>query len=159
VSTKVTGDIAIGDPITAGSTAGVGIKATKAGYIIGKAAASHTGGGTDRILVSVLPGWYDPQALATTTANSFTISGNNILDNNGDVVSRIGGYEGLYARDATISATLKLGQDLITDLTGKKVREQTGNQTLIDVSQLRPGMYLLQITSKDKKSVIKFIKQ
>ena len=127
VSTKVTGDIAIGDAITAGSTAGVGVKATKAGYIIGKAAAAHSGGGTDRILVSVMPGWYDPQALATTTANSFTISGNNILDGNGDVVSRIGAFEGIYTRDATISATLKLASDLFTDLTGNGLTNNSGS--------------------------------
>ncbi len=115
VSTKVTGDIAIGDPITAGSTAGVGVKATKAGYIIGKAAAAHSGSGTDRVLVSVLPGWYDPQALATTTAGSFTISGNDILDSNGDVVTRIGAFEGIYTRDATISGTVNLPNGVITN--------------------------------------------
>jgi hypothetical protein len=43
-------------------------------------------------------------------------------------------------------------------LSGKKIREQTGNQTLIDVSQLPPGMYLLQIASEGEKSVTKFIK-
>jgi alpha-tubulin suppressor-like RCC1 family protein len=48
---------------------------------------------------------------------------------------------------------------VITDLTGKKVREQTGNQSMIDVSQLPTGMYLLQIISEGKKSVTKFIKQ
>lgn len=48
---------------------------------------------------------------------------------------------------------------IITDLTGKKVREQTSNLTLIDVSQLPSGMYLLQIASEGKKSVSKFIKQ
>jgi hypothetical protein len=47
---------------------------------------------------------------------------------------------------------------IITDLSGKKIREQTGNQTLIDVSQLPPGMYLLQIASEGEKSVTKFIK-
>jgi len=46
----------------------------------------------------------------------------------------------------------------ITDLTGKKVKEQTSNLTLIDVSQLPQGMYLLQMTSEGKKSVTKFIK-
>jgi alpha-tubulin suppressor-like RCC1 family protein len=48
---------------------------------------------------------------------------------------------------------------IITDLTGKKISEQTGNQTQVDVSQLPPGMYLMQITSEGKKSVTKFIKQ
>lgn len=48
---------------------------------------------------------------------------------------------------------------IITDLTGKKVREQTSKLTLLDVSQLPSGMYLLQITSEGKTSVTKFIKQ
>jgi len=48
---------------------------------------------------------------------------------------------------------------VITDLTGKKVIEQTNNLTRIDVSHLPKGMYLLQITSEGKKSISKFIKQ
>jgi hypothetical protein len=71
VNTKVTGTIAVGDPITAGSTAGVGVKATSAGYIIGKAAATHAGATTDRILINILPGWYDPNVLATATDVNF----------------------------------------------------------------------------------------
>ncbi len=71
VNTKVTGVVDIGDPITIGSTAGVGVRATTAGFIIGKAAASHTGGTTDRILVNVMPGWYDPNTLATATDVNF----------------------------------------------------------------------------------------
>ena len=72
VDTFMTGDVAIGDPITVSSTAGVGQKATSAGYIIGKAAEAHsTGDGTTRVLVSVMPGWYDPSVLATATDVNF----------------------------------------------------------------------------------------
>lgn len=131
VNTKVTGTVAIGDPITVGSTAGVGVKATTAGFILGKAAASHSGGTTDRILVSVMPGWYDPQALATTTANSFTISGSgDILDSTGNVVSRIGAFQGIYSRDATISSTLKLGTNLFTNLAGNGLTDSSGALTV-----------------------------
>ncbi len=71
VNTFVTGTVAIGDPITISSTAGVGEKATTAGYIIGKAAEAHSGVGPDRVKVSVLPGWYDPSVLATATDVNF----------------------------------------------------------------------------------------
>lgn len=48
---------------------------------------------------------------------------------------------------------------IITDLAGKKVMEQSFNLKVIDVSKLLPGMYLLQMASSNKISVIKFIKQ
>ncbi|MDO9257916.1 MAG: T9SS type A sorting domain-containing protein [Bacteroidales bacterium] len=47
---------------------------------------------------------------------------------------------------------------VITDLSGQKFSEQTSNFTLIEVSQLPAGMYLLQITSEGRKTVSKFIK-
>jgi len=54
---------------------------------------------------------------------------------------------------------VSLEKVVITNLTGKKVREQISKLSMIDVSQLPPGMYLLRMTSREKDSVIKFIKQ
>jgi alpha-tubulin suppressor-like RCC1 family protein len=47
----------------------------------------------------------------------------------------------------------------ITDLAAKKVMEQNGSLTNLNVSQLQAGMYLLQIVSQGKTSVTKFIKR
>lgn len=47
----------------------------------------------------------------------------------------------------------------ITDLSGKKIMEQNGTTNQINVSKLSEGMYLLQITSEEKNSTTKFIKQ
>ena len=46
----------------------------------------------------------------------------------------------------------------ITDLTGKKVLEQNNNSNSINVEKLQNGMYLLQISTTEENSVIKFIK-
>ncbi|HOZ75929.1 MAG TPA: T9SS type A sorting domain-containing protein [Flavobacterium sp.] len=46
----------------------------------------------------------------------------------------------------------------IIDATGKKILEQTGDLDQISVSNIQPGMYLLQITSDSKTYVHKFIK-
>jgi alpha-tubulin suppressor-like RCC1 family protein len=48
---------------------------------------------------------------------------------------------------------------IITDLTGKKVLEQKGNNKQINVQQLQQGMYLLQAFSEEKSFQSKFIKQ
>jgi alpha-tubulin suppressor-like RCC1 family protein len=47
----------------------------------------------------------------------------------------------------------------ISDLTGKKVYEQKGSSTTINVKHLQNGLYLLQTNSEGKNSVTKFIKQ
>lgn len=48
---------------------------------------------------------------------------------------------------------------VITDLAGKKVLEQKGNNKQMNVQQLQQGMYLLQVFSEGKSSQTKFIKQ
>jgi len=120
VNTKVStenGNIAIGDPIAASSVAGVGMKQTKAGPTIGKALAPYSSVGVSRIAVQVIPGWYDPDALLTSPA--FTVAGSgDILDQFNALVTRVGGFEGLFSRDATVSSTLKLRDDLLSDITG-----------------------------------------
>ncbi|MBI2049296.1 MerR family DNA-binding transcriptional regulator [Candidatus Roizmanbacteria bacterium] len=45
------GEIKIGDPITASSVPGIGMKATKAGYVVGRALNSYSGTGIGKILV------------------------------------------------------------------------------------------------------------
>jgi alpha-tubulin suppressor-like RCC1 family protein len=57
------------------------------------------------------------------------------------------------------SSDIPFEKVIITDLTGKTVKEQSLSLTLVNVAQLKPGMYLLQIVSEGEKSVSKFIKQ
>lgn len=47
---------------------------------------------------------------------------------------------------------------IITDLTGMKIREQNDNTNVINVSQLKQGIYLVQIHSNKNMSVNKIIK-
>ena len=61
VLTKVNtenGDIVAGDYITASSTPGVGMKATSAGEVIGRAMQSYSGSGVGQVLVFVNPFYY-----------------------------------------------------------------------------------------------------
>jgi alpha-tubulin suppressor-like RCC1 family protein len=48
---------------------------------------------------------------------------------------------------------------VITELTGKKILEQKGNNKQLNVQQLQQGIYLLQVFSEGKSSQSKFIKQ
>ena len=107
VNTKVSnenGDIAIGDPIAASSVAGVGMKQTKAGPTIGKALAAKTGATLERIAVQVVPGWFDPDPLLT--AGNFNISGSDVLDINSAVVTRVGGFQDIFAGGLTLATGL-----------------------------------------------------
>ncbi|HET7099390.1 MAG TPA: hypothetical protein VFI61_04110 [Patescibacteria group bacterium] len=109
VNTKVStenGNISIGDPIAASSVAGVGMKQTKAGPTIGKALAEYSSIGVSRIAVQVVPGWYDPDPLLTPS--SFTISGTNVLDQNSDVVTRVGGFQNIFAGTISIANGLTM---------------------------------------------------
>ncbi|MEZ4740836.1 MAG: T9SS type A sorting domain-containing protein [Bdellovibrionota bacterium] len=47
---------------------------------------------------------------------------------------------------------------IITDLTGMKIREQNDNTNVINVSQLKQGIYLVQILSNKNMSLNKIIK-
>ena len=48
---------------------------------------------------------------------------------------------------------------VITDLTGKNVLEQKGNNKQMNIQQLQQGMYLLKVFSGGKSSQSKFMKQ
>ncbi|OGH16333.1 MAG: hypothetical protein A2869_04810, partial [Candidatus Levybacteria bacterium RIFCSPHIGHO2_01_FULL_40_58] len=54
------GPIKVGDSITSSSTPGVGMKATKAGRVIGVALEPYDSDGIGKIIVFVNPSWYDP---------------------------------------------------------------------------------------------------
>ncbi len=54
------GAIAIGDPITASSVPGVGMKATGAGQIIGYAMTAYNGSGEGGVIVKLAPGFWAP---------------------------------------------------------------------------------------------------
>ncbi len=72
VLTKVNtenGDIVAGDYITASSTPGVGMKATQAGEVIGRAMQSYSGSGTGQILIFVNPFYYSGPSIANTIQN------------------------------------------------------------------------------------------
>ncbi len=72
VLTKVNtenGDIVAGDYITASSTPGVGMKATAAGEVIGRAMQSYSGSGTGQILIFVNPFYYSGPSIANTIQN------------------------------------------------------------------------------------------
>lgn len=122
------GDIKIGDPIAPSSVAGIGMKQTKAGPTIGKALEEKTSSGVSRISVQVIPGWYDPDALVIPV---YAIDGSgDVYDANTLVspkITRIGGFQGLISRDATISSTLKFSADLFTDLTGNGLTNSSGS--------------------------------
>lgn len=65
VPTKVNtqgGVIHAGDRITSSSAAGIGMKATGAGVIVGIALEDYSGGGDGTIHVLIQPGYYDPTA-------------------------------------------------------------------------------------------------
>lgn len=52
------GDISIGDPLTTSSQAGVAMKATEAGMILGYAMEDYLGAGTGKIVAMINVGWY-----------------------------------------------------------------------------------------------------
>jgi hypothetical protein len=69
VATKVTGTIHRGDILSASSITGVATKATKAGFIVGKAQEDYTGTTVGTMMVTVQPGWYDPDVFITASGN------------------------------------------------------------------------------------------
>lgn len=115
VPTKVStinGPIEVGDLITSSSMPGVGMKATKAGAIVGKALEPFDSaqGGQGRIMVLVNLSWYDPEVYLTSTGdlqlnirmnpNPSTGSGQanpneseySLVDAAGKIIERIGAF-------------------------------------------------------------------
>jgi len=143
----INGNIQPGDPITSSDILGVGMKATKAGRIVGKALERYENSDPNAIgsiLVFINLAWYDPDVYLTdtgdlsiitqgtpeqiTTTNSFS------LLNTGSLVDRIGAFSKLVA--ANIQAGLTKTQDLIVNRRAKinelEVEKLAINQTPID---------------------------
>ncbi len=132
VPTKVStenGPIYAGDPITSSSIPGVGMKATKAGQIVGKALDSYTNSNPQavgKVMTLVNISWYDPDATRTTTLdlkiagdnNNYTLTGkDNVL------ITKIGAFAELVVAhiQAGYIETKKLVVDGVDIL--KKVEE------------------------------------
>ncbi len=127
VPTKVSavnGAIAAGDPIATSNVAGVGMKATKPGAIIGYALEPYSGVGTASIQVFVRPGWYGGNVIGTDGSSSifkdnFIVSATaaaTAIDTNNDSFGLT--FAG-SAWDATNSQSVGLGvsfKNLVTDI-------------------------------------------
>lgn len=81
VSTE-NGPIKAGDPITFSTRPGVGVKATSAGMIVGRALHSYTENKIGKVLVLVQPSWHEPRATLTISGELVTTQLTEIsLDN------------------------------------------------------------------------------
>ena len=58
-----------------------------------------------------------------------------------------------------VANNTSINKIIITDLTGKIVKEQTQNTTTINVENLAQGMYILEAYSGEQKMVSKFVKE
>jgi len=102
VMTKVdteNGSIMPGDYITASSTPGVGMKATHAGEVVGRALASYSGSGVSQILVFINPSYYNPD--------------NNLQGDNGtfDLVTA----NGITVNTLTVNGTATFNDDIVVN--------------------------------------------
>ena len=119
VPVKISGEngpIAVGDPITSSSIPGVGMKAVKAGMIVGRALEDWSpDSGKTQILVAMNTSEYDPD-MYLTTINDLKISsrsGEFIATNTatGTLVDRIGAYASI------VSANMEAGSIQTQQLT------------------------------------------
>jgi excisionase family DNA binding protein len=100
--TTVNGPIKNGDPITSSQLKGVGMKADKAGVIVGKALESYEDtdpNNVGKIMVYINPGWHDP-GLEVTDGGSLAIDGVE-YEYTENVAS-----ENLYSQIATITSAI-----------------------------------------------------
>ncbi|QQS44667.1 hypothetical protein IPM65_03660 [Candidatus Roizmanbacteria bacterium] len=121
VPTKVSlenGPIRTGDYITSSSTPGVGMKATRAGRVVGIALQDFTGGSGNnqfgKIVVFVNPTWYDPST-KLNSAGELSINADNGLysvKNSTDNTT----FDNSNAAKEMIAAYLKTGKITTTDL-------------------------------------------
>jgi hypothetical protein len=111
----VNGPIHVGDPITTSPISGTGMKATQAGFVVGRALENYSNtdpNATDRILVMISLTWYDPDVYLTNTGN-FNIAkdtgGNYQLtdsSNNGSVIERVGAFGQIVAANIKAGAII-----------------------------------------------------
>ena len=119
---------------------------TDGGYIVAGSTYSNDGdvtgnhGGSDSWVVKL-----GPDGLATS---GFVKNNINIYPNPARTLLN------LQAANNT-----SINKIIITDLTGKIVKEQTQNTTTINVENLAQGMYILEAYSGEQKMVSKFVKE
>lgn len=150
--TSANGAIKAGDPITASNIPGVGMKATKAGQIIGKALADYNNpdpNAVGKIIVFVNLSWYDPDVYLTSTGDlniSQNTTGTYQVTNNGTVVDKIGAFAHMVV--ANIKSGYIETQKLIVDgidveaklseLSGRiDKQEQTIRELQTEIQQLK----------------------
>jgi hypothetical protein len=109
------GPIKQGDYLTVSSTPGVAMKATKAGYVLGKAMADYDGSTGNTVLVFVKTTWYQPNALAIFT----DVSNLHV--------------QFVQADNATISGTLNVGRIIAGKIDGLDILDNrvTNLETLV----------------------------
>lgn len=93
------GPIAVGDRVTLSSTAGVGMRANKAGGILGVAMQASNGSANDAIVVFIKPQYWNgdlnDQPSVTAQTPSPIVQTNNVLVVNNNVLSNIARLDGI----------------------------------------------------------------
>ncbi|MEK7495837.1 MAG: hypothetical protein AAB603_04560, partial [Patescibacteria group bacterium] len=115
----INGSIKIGDAITTSNIPGVGMKATKAGYIIGRSLENYSNtdiSAVGKILAIVSISWYDPDVYLTNLDDLRIINDNNsyfLTGKENSIVSRMGAFAEVVV--AKIRAGLIETKKLIVD--------------------------------------------
>jgi hypothetical protein len=58
-----------------------------------------------------------------------------------------------------IKADSEITNVTIFDILGKKILERDGNTTTMDIGALRPGIYIIKVTSNEQAACRKFVKE
>ncbi|NQV12160.1 hypothetical protein HQ524_02250 [Candidatus Uhrbacteria bacterium] len=155
------GPIAIGDRVTLGNTAGIGMKATEAGETLGIAMQASNGVANDAIIIFIQPQYWNgnPQEVISVTEQipSSVVQTNNILVVSDNVISNIASLrgmnwsvnsEGIFTTEGTYDLKTKGHQnkDVITHavtglenyitMAGTTVVE--GNSAVIEFEKINP---------------------
>ncbi len=144
VPTKVStinGPIKRGDPITSSETPGVGMKATKAGPIVGKALQDYTSDDPNaigKIVVFVSLGWWDPDVFLTDTGDLHLVSNfqfpiSNFQSSSNEQITN----------SETGNSQLTGKWQLVTGTSGEII-ERIGAFAQIAVAELRAGLIQTQ---------------
>ncbi len=153
------GTILPGDMITASTLPGVGVKAIKAGQIVGRAIEGFSGKNTTgSILVEVNPGWYDPDVYVTDTGNlnlSEDLNQQYVLkDSQRNIIERIAAFAkeivgniqaGAIEVQSLSTSSLFVATDNIT-IGGKTLKDYIAS-TLINILQNKYQLPSLSLTA------------
>ncbi len=135
--TTANGNIRAGDPITSSNIPGVGMKATKAGRIIGIALQDYSNSDTSnvgKVLVLLNPTWQDPDvqiadsgylSLAPTINNDFEVKRQT-----GETISRIGAFSDL------VVAKIKAGYLEVGKITTETLLSASANISELSTDSL-----------------------